>query len=167
MRSSGETEKSTHPAAVVARTLGRLPRVWSLGRRARRIASRLPDFPGEVEVPRSEEMFSWIESLCETPHRRPGAAESHRAERWIADRFREFELESVSMEPVPITVWSAQTWSLEVEGKAFPSFYVPSTGFTGPDGVSGKLVYVGKGRPGAHFFNGSAATAARRFLSSV
>jgi len=144
-----ETDVRTSPAAVVGRTLGRLPGLWSLGRKARRLATGLPDFREKVEVPRSDEIFSWIEALCETPHRRPGTAEAHRAERWVADRFREFGLENVSMDPVPITVWSADTWSLEVGGISFPSFYVPSTGFTGTEGVSGELVYVGTGRPDA------------------
>jgi hypothetical protein len=56
-------------------------------------------------------------------------------------------VQQVTMDPVPITVWTAKRWSLTVAGKEIPSFFVVNTGFTGTKGVTGQLVYVGTGSP--------------------
>ena len=54
----------------------------------------------------AEEMFEWIEALCEGPHRRPGTIEDHRAAFFIAQKFIELGLEDVRIEPVPLDVWT-------------------------------------------------------------
>jgi hypothetical protein len=146
--SSWESGVSTRTSDAVLRMLRRLPGTWSLARKARKAARSLPTFKDEVEVPDSDEIYSWIEGICVTPHRRPGTPEGHSAERWVAERFREFGLEDVSMDPVPITSWSASKWSLRVGDDTVPSFYIPYTEFTGPDGVTGRLIYAGKGGRG-------------------
>jgi len=145
---SWESGVSTKTSDAVMRMLGRLPGTWSVARKARKAAGSLPAFAGEVDVPGSDEIYSWIEGICQTPHRRPGTPEGHRAEGWVADRFREFGLENVSLDPVPITAWSADSWSLRVGGETVPSFYIPYTALTGPGGVTGRLVYAGTGSKG-------------------
>ncbi len=147
-----ETERwegrvSTSRSDALMGMLKRLPSTWSAKRKARRIASTLPDYEGTVTIPDSEIIYSWIEGICKTPHRRPGTAYGHRAERWVAERFREIGLKNVTLDPVPITVWMARHWSLMVAGEETPSFFVLNTGFTGPEGVTAPLVYVGTGTP--------------------
>jgi hypothetical protein len=93
-------------------------------------------------------MYAWLEELCETPHRCPGTPEGHRAERWVAEKLRAFGVEDVRQDPIPMTVWTSQRWSLEVEGRVVPSFDVVNTSFTAPKGVTAPMVYVGTGAPG-------------------
>jgi hypothetical protein len=123
-----------------------LPEIRKARKQAEKLAAELPDYSGDVEVPSSELIYSWMEDFCSTPHRRPGTLEGARAEEWVAEKFAEFGYNNVQMDPVPITVWEADKWSLEVEGNEVPSFFVLNTGFTGEDGVTAPLVYVGEGR---------------------
>jgi hypothetical protein len=146
---SWESGVSTKAIDAVMRMLGRLPETWSLARKARKAAESLPTFAGDVEVPCSDEIYSWIDGICQTPHRRPGTPEGHQAENWVAERFREFGLLDVTMDPVPMTAWSADSWSLRYGGRTVPSFYIPYTALTGPDGVTGELVYAGTGSKGS------------------
>ncbi len=140
-----ESGVSTRTIDAVMRMLRRLPGTWSIARKAGKLAGSLPAFNGQVDVPDSDEIYSWIEGICQTAHRRPGSPEGHRAESWVADRFRELGLEDVTLDPVPITSWSASSWSLKVGDDDVPSFYIPYTELTGPGGVTGELVYAGKG----------------------
>ncbi len=132
---------------ALSSVLWRLPAIWKARRDAKRLVSALPEYDGAVEAPPSDLIYSWIEGICQTPHRRPGTPDGRSAEEWVADRMREIGLEDVTMDPVPITVWSADEWSLEVEGEDIPGFYIVNTDSTGADGVTAPLVYVGEGRP--------------------
>ncbi len=123
----------------------RLPQIWKASRQAKKIAGTLPDYQGHVPTPDSETIYSWLEHICSTPHRRPGTPENHQAELYIRDKFVEFGLEDVKMDPVPITVWTADKWSLKVEGREIPSFYVVNTEFIGEEGVTAQMVYAGVG----------------------
>jgi len=142
-----ETQVNPNLASTLGRLLKRLPQIWSLKREAKKLAATLAESEGVATPPDSETIFGWIEELCQTPHRRPGTSEGHRAESWVADRFREMGLEQVTLDPIPIAVWTAQRWSLRVAGQEIPSFFVVNTGFTGPEGVSAPLVYIGIGQP--------------------
>ncbi|MFO8058855.1 MAG: M28 family peptidase [bacterium] len=132
---------------TLVKILKRLPSVWSLTMKAKMKARDLPDYQGEVRVPDSETIFSWIKGICQWPHRRPGTEEDHAAEKWVRDRFQEIGLQNITMDPVPVTVWDAKNWSLKAGGQTIPSFFVVNTGFTGPEGVTAPLVYVGEGTP--------------------
>jgi len=142
-----ENQVESSPADFLLGLLRRLPAIWSTARAARRRARSLPALQVPLELPDSEAIFGFIESLCRTPHRRPGSPEGRRAEQWVAQTFRDLGLESVAEDPIPITVWSASQWSLRVDGRAIPSFFTVNTGFTGPEGVRAPLVDVGAGRP--------------------
>ncbi|MFA6033311.1 MAG: hypothetical protein WC889_10465, partial [Myxococcota bacterium] len=99
----------------------------------------------ELDLPSNERMMSWIEALCKTPHRRPGSPEGLEAERWVGSTFREIGLENVTMDPIPIRVWTARKWSLEIDGRGVPCFFTVNTGFTGPGGITAPLIHVGAG----------------------
>ncbi|MBI5526784.1 MAG: M28 family peptidase [Deltaproteobacteria bacterium] len=142
-----ESKIRTRTGATLATILRRLPSIWADRRRARRIAKGLPSFEGSVELPDEKTIYSWIEGICQTPHRRPGTPEGHKGEQWVAEKFREIGLENVTLDPIPITVWTPETWSLSVNGKKVPCFYVPNTAFTNPGGLSATLAYVGTGTP--------------------
>ncbi len=142
---SFESQMSTRTSDTLVSLIKRLPAIWHARREAQRIVASLPEYGGTVTVPDSEAIYSWIEGLCETPHRRPGTPEGHRAEQWVAERLRAFGLENVTMDPIPVTVWTAHNWSLTVEGEEIPGFYVVNTGFTGPEGVTAPLAFVGTG----------------------
>ncbi len=139
----GESEVSAEK--TMTKILKRLPSIWSMRMKAKLKAKSLPEYKHDVAVPDSETIFSWIKDICQWPHRRPGTPENHAAEKWVRDRFREIGLEDVTMDPVPITVWEAEDWSLRAGGETIPAFYVLNTGFTGPEGVTAPLVYVGEG----------------------
>jgi len=136
---------------VTTKTSDTLRVVWRIGeiarmrREAKRLAATLPRYEGDVPLPDAATIFQWIADLCATPHRRPGTPEGHRAEAWVADQLRALGLDNVAVEPIPITVWGADRWSLTVGGETIPSFYVVNTAFTGPDGETAPLVYVGTG----------------------
>lgn len=142
-----ESKISTHPLDAASRFLRGLPSLWRAKREAGRLFEGLPDYSGALQLPGSDEIFSWVQDLCKTEHRRPGTPEGHRAERWVADRLREFGMASVNLDPVPITVWNGKRWSLKVQDRLIPSFFLVNSGFTGPEGITAPLVYVGSGRP--------------------
>jgi hypothetical protein len=123
----------------------RLPSIWKARRAAKKHVATLPEYKGDVEIPSAETIYSWIERLCQTAHRRPGTPEGHAAERWVADCMREIGVENVNLHAVPMTVWNAENWSLNVDGDEIASFFIMNTGSTGPDGVTAPLVYVGEG----------------------
>jgi len=138
--------KKVSKAAVMIKLIKGLPKVWSLKRKAKKLVKTLPDYDGAVSLPDSNTIYAWLEKLCGAPHRRPGTPEGHRAEKWVAEKFEEFGLENVAMDPVKITVWDAKRWSLTVAGKKVNSFYVINTEFTGTDGITAPLVYVKTGK---------------------
>ena len=142
---SFESQVKTRTSDTLLSLFKRLPSIWNMRRKAARMAESLPQYRGAVAVPDSETIYSWIEGLCETPHRRPGTPEGRRAEHWVARTLNELGLQDVSLDPIPMTLWTADKWSLTVEGESIPSFYVLNTGFTGPDGVSAPLAFVGTG----------------------
>lgn len=134
-------------ASVITKLMKRLPSVWMMGLKAKGVAKKLPDYPGQVETPSSDLIYSWLEELCSSPHRRPGTPEGHKAEKWVAKKLKELGVKDVKLDPVPITVWTAPRWSLTVGGEKIPSFFVVNTGFTKKEGITAPLVYVGEGSP--------------------
>lgn len=131
--------------AAVFSIVKSLPEVWKLRKKARKLSEALPDYNGEVEVPDTEIIYGWLTDLCSTPHRRPGTHEGKRAEEWVANKFKEIGLQEIKLDPVPIRVWEAEQWSLTIEGREIPCFFVLNTGFTPESGISASMVYVGVG----------------------
>ncbi len=141
-----EDETSHSKAELLTGLVKRIPAIWALRVRAVLAEKVLPSYEGEVPLPGAEQIFSWIEGICTTPHRRPGSAEGLEGEKWVAKQLREIGLEDVTMEPMEVDDWSASEWSLTVEGRQMDSFFVVSTGFTPAAGVAAPLAYVGTGK---------------------
>ncbi len=80
-------------------------------------------------IPPSDWIRSQVEQICAQGVRRPG----YPADRWAVDfsaeRFREFGLENVRLEPVSLAYWEPRCWSLRVmsdEGEMeLPCFPLP------------------------------------------
>jgi hypothetical protein len=145
IETSWESQVSTKTLDIMLRFLRRLPRIWGAKLRAKYLIKGMPEYEGILKLPKSEEIFAWISGICQTPHRRPGTPEGHKVELWVAGMLKELGLENVKMDPIPITVWSAKEWSLEVGGQRIPRFFVVNTAFTKVEGVTAPLVYVEKG----------------------
>lgn len=98
-----------------------------------------------------DEILKTISDLIAVGYRRPGTVAESRAADYVAGKLREFGLEGVTKEPVPIKRWDATSWSLSYTRKGtnqtvtVPSFYVPYTAFTKPSGNTGNFVYVKEG----------------------
>ena len=133
---------------ILISTLKFSPNYFRMKFLANQEIKNLPD-PIPASVPDSATLYKWVEELCATPHRRPGTPEGHRGEDYVAAKFKELGLQNVTKDSIPMTVWDATNWKLTLEDEGrrfdFPCFYVPRTGFTGPKGVSGEMVYVGNG----------------------
>ena len=135
-------------ASKLASIVRRLPGIWMARRRAHALAKDLPISTGPTTLPDLPILESWLQGICRTEHRRPGTPEGRQAEHWVADRLREFGLENVTADPIPISVWTADKWSLSIEGRSVPSFYVVNTAFTESQGLTAPLAYVGTGSAG-------------------
>jgi hypothetical protein len=102
----------------------------------------------EKRVPSQDEIMGWVDTICEPESRRPGEPGNLKAENFIFKKFKEFGLKDVRKEPVRITLWRADKWSLAVQSKngevVIPSFYVLNTGFTPREGIAADLVYLRK-----------------------
>ncbi|MHA1359165.1 MAG: M28 family peptidase [Candidatus Helarchaeota archaeon] len=119
-----------------------LPRIWMAKFRAKSLTQTLPSYDVPLNLPTSEEIFSWIEGICQTLHRRPGTPEGLQAEQWVANKLKTLGLKNVTLDPIPITIWTAKNWFLKVNGVEMPSFFVVNTGFTSSKGIKAPLVYV-------------------------
>jgi hypothetical protein len=90
-------------------------------------------------------MLSWIREIVSFGIRRPGYPEDLRTESYLEEKFREFGLERVAKEPVPVNYWRPSRTSLSLDGSDFPCAAIPYTAWTPNGGLSAEAVYVGEG----------------------
>jgi len=141
-----EDRVSTKPSGIIIRFLKKLPSIWMAKRRAKKLLKNFPEYNHPIKYPNSTEIYNWISEICQTPHRRPGTAEGHQAEKWVASKFKELGLQDITVDPIPIKIWNADRWSLTIGGQKIPSFFILNTGFTSNDGITAPLAYVGEGK---------------------
>src|SRR6266540_3727480 len=99
------------------------------------------------ELPSRDEMLGWISALCEGPHRLAGTAGGRRAEDLIEKWFLEAGLSEAAREPIPLESWEPIEAALSCQGEAFAAYPVSRSVFTGPEGLSAPLVFVGRSEP--------------------
>jgi len=114
----------------------------------------------DAPVPSDAEIRGWVQALMDFGRDDPvfpgcriaGSASEEAATQYIVAQLESFGLPKVWREPVPITGWEPQQWSLTVLSAAgsaqvpsCPVFYTP---FTPSTGVTGQLVDVGEGGQG-------------------
>ena len=80
-------------------------------------------------VPGALEILGWIERIYAQGIRRPGYPADRWAEEFCAERFRDFGLENVRLEPAPLPYWEPRSWSLHARGEdgeiELPCFPLP------------------------------------------
>ena len=91
----------------------------------------------------------WIETVVDRGIRRPGYPADQWTEQWAADRFREFGLVDVRLEPVTLQRWEDTECGVEAWSAAAPDDVVTVDGFplplTADDVVEAPLVRAGTG----------------------
>jgi len=142
-----ESKVSIKTSDLLLKFIKKIPKLWAAKLKAKTLLRIFPEYNEPLKRPNSNEIFAWISEICQTPHRRPGTPEGHKAEQWVAKKLKELGLENVTLDPIPITVWRAKSWSLKVEDKEVPCFFIVNTAFTGQNGVTAPLIYVGEGKP--------------------
>ena len=70
--------------------------------------------PRDELVPDRKTIADWIERVFAQGIRRPGYPADRWAENFCLERFREFGLEDVRLEPAPLPYWEPRSWSLRV-----------------------------------------------------
>jgi hypothetical protein len=92
-------------------------------------------------------MLSWIRRIVGFGTRRPGYPQSLQVEGWLENLLREFGLEEVRREPVPVICWEPSMTSLALTEGALelPCFPIPYTSWTPTAGVEAPTVFLGDG----------------------
>jgi hypothetical protein len=92
-------------------------------------------------------MMQWISDVVAQGIRRPGYAADAWTEEWARDRFREFGLEDVTLDPVPVRRWESLDCAFEIwpdespeEPLRLPCFPLPFT--AGTTGLEGEIAFA-------------------------
>lgn len=95
----------------------------------------------------SATMMGWIEEITSQGIRRPGYPAAEWTENWARDKFVEFGLEDVTLDPVAVQRWEPLEWSLVLsrpdgsgESVSIPCYPVPFSGNT--PGVEGDIEFL-------------------------
>jgi hypothetical protein len=70
--------------------------------------------PHDELIPPEHRIYDWIQQVFSQGVRRPGYPADRWAEQFCLDRFRDFGLENVRLEPVALPYWEPRRWSLTV-----------------------------------------------------
>ena len=105
-------------------------------------------------LPSNGEIFGWVKDLWKIGDegrygwRMPGTPAEHEGARYVFQKFQEFGLEAI-LEPVSTYVSLPDEVSLTIqvgeEVEDIPCGYVRHSKFTGPEGITAPMVYVGTG----------------------
>lgn len=114
-------------------------------------ASEMKTETPHAGMPSNAEIFDFIQDITDFGPRRTGSEANVKTADYIADKFKDFGLEHVSIETGDTTQWDAKKWSLDVNGQGIPAFYMrhsfhpgkEGSFSTGPDGLKAPFVYVG------------------------
>ena len=102
-----------------------------------------------IGAPELETIKSDLERICSVPHRRIGTKEAHEIENFLEETLNNIGIQDVQKEEFDLIDWSATNWKLTLmndgEKMDIPCFYVLNTEFTGNEGITAPLIYVGAG----------------------
>lgn len=104
--------------------------------------------------PKTEEIFSWIEGLCQFPHRRTGSVESRWASEYVKEQFEDIGLENVRFEETESAVFDVRDCFLTINGEDIPCFMINGTLHPEEFGefdagevcLDTEIIYLGEGR---------------------
>lgn len=103
--------------------------------------------------PKKEEIFSWIEDLCQWGHRKTGTPEGRKSAEYIAEKMRSFGMEDVDIETVPSMCMTVDACDLAIDGEKIQCFPVNGTNRAaesgtfafGQDGQQSEFLFLGDG----------------------
>jgi len=141
---------------LLTRVIIDIPHFMRIKEAASKVEETLPEaMDVESLIPTGDEIFSYVENVCRTEHRRIGSPEAQIAEDYIIEEMGSIlKPENVLVEEVACDVYKADHWKLEVEQdgvmEEFPAFYTVNTGIVydgKPTGgsVSGEMIWAGEG----------------------
>ncbi|MCU0843564.1 MAG: hypothetical protein MUC76_01400 [Spirochaetes bacterium] len=104
----------------------------------------------DAKVPAQAEIFGWIKDVYDMGIRRTGSAADLKTIGYLERKLREIGIADVRTETFVFDYWEAGDWGLSLrdgsgQERRVPAFYVPYSRPTGREGVTGDMVYVGKG----------------------
>lgn len=141
-----ESEVSAGAFSAILKIACKAPSIWKIRKNAKAAMECIAEHEFITDTPSEETIFSWIEGICRTPHRRPGSTEGQIAEKWVFEELKKTGIEEIHKDEIPIREWNANEWQLSVNGKEFPCFYIVNTAFTPRIGLEAPLAYIGRGR---------------------
>ncbi len=98
--------------------------------------------------PTNEQMFGWIKELVELTeqfpdYRRFGTEGDAAGRRWLMETLKSQGITDLVEQTYPVSVRRYKEWQLTVDGTELDCFFMNGAEYTGPEGVTGELVYVG------------------------
>ncbi len=73
--------------------------------------------PHDELIPPEQRIYGWIEQVFSQGIRRPGYPADRWAEQLCLERFSDFGLQNVRLEPVDLPYWEPHRWSFTIEGR--------------------------------------------------
>lgn len=102
-------------------------------------------------APSADEIWGYIKDIYSFGPRRTGSAAYLAASDYLVSQLKAFGFSDVRIESLKFDYWDATRWRLSVDdgtgSRDLECYFVPYSGPTGPEGVTGDIVYVGRGRP--------------------
>lgn len=141
---------------LLTRVIMDIPHFMRIKKAASEVEETLPEpIDTDAYLPTGDEIFSYVEQVCATEHRRIGSPEARIAEEYIIGEMSAIlGAANVGVEEVECDVYKAESWNLQVEEDGvmteFPAFYTVNTGMVygeKPNGgyVTGSMVWAGEG----------------------
>jgi len=95
-------------------------------------------------------IMEWIKKMTSFGPRRAGSSAGHKNEDFLMEQLRDFGIENVHKEPIPIEYRETQKAVLEVDdGEGFKPIkaqWIPFSAYTPEKGIEGNLVYADPGK---------------------
>jgi hypothetical protein len=106
-------------------------------------------------LPSMDEVWGWHKKLAKMGTRYTGSPGHVKFINWLKAKFKAVPGFHLYSDPIPFDCWLAKKYSLSINqdataGRSEPvdvSYYYPYSGTTGPKGISGRLVDLGKYNP--------------------
>jgi hypothetical protein len=106
-------------------------------------------------LPSMHEIWGWHEKLATMGTRYTGSQGHDDFIDWLIDQFSAVPGFQLTIDPIPFNRWLAQKWSLSIDqdatvgpsGPVEVSYYFPYSGYTGPSGITHRLIDLGDYSP--------------------
>ncbi len=99
----------------------------------------------KIRLASAPEMMEWVHDIIGFGIRRPGCRQSLEVEHWLERMLRDFGLEAVRREEVPVNCWEPAAVSLTMSNSVVPCFPVPYTAWTNSKGLEAPMTFLTQG----------------------